>query len=135
MYMQLISFTMISLDHCLVMWSDENSVPIVPLSKIITPPSTKVTAACSCTIKGFEGFSSWVVAVGTKEEMMGLEKEFVASASPKDKPKEEEAIEPRVTTPTRTTKRGRKGATKGNPPAKKSKILKVLGKSELCSYM
>ena len=92
----LISFTIISLDHCLVMWSDENSLSIVPLSKIITPPSTKVTAGCSCAVKGFEGFSSWVVAVGTKEEMMGLEKEFIASASPsdtKEKPNKEEAID------------------------------------------
>jgi hypothetical protein len=69
--------------------------------------------------------------------MMGLEKEFIASASPKDKPKEVEATEPRETTPTRTSKRGRKGAsaTKGSPPAKKSKILKVLGKSELRRYI
>lgn len=120
------------------MWSDENSVSIVPLSKIISPPSAKVTAGRSCTVKGFEGFSSWVLAVGTKEEMMGLEKEFVASASPndaKEKPKVEVAIEPRATTTTKSTKRGRKGAspTNGIPPTKKSKVLKVLGKSELCT--
>ena len=129
---------MFPLDHCLVMWSDENSVSIVPLSKIISPPSAKVTAGRSCTVKGFEGFSSWVLAVGTKEEMMGLEKEFVASASPndaKEKPKVEVAIEPRATTTTKSTKRGRKGAspTNGIPPTKKSKVLKVLGKSELCT--
>ena len=96
------------IDHCLVMWSDENSVSIVPLSMIITPPSAKVTAGCSCTVKGFERFSLWVLAVGMKEEMMGLEKEFVASASPndaKEKPKVEVAIEPRATTTTKATKK------------------------------
>ena len=69
--------------------------------------------------------------------MMGLEKGFIASASPndaKEEPKVEVAIEPRATTTTKSTKRGRKGAspTNGIPPTKKSKVLKVLGKSELC---
>lgn len=127
-------------DHCLVMWTDENSVSVVPLT---TPPSTEITAGCSCTVKGFEGYSSWVVSVGLKEEMVGLEKEFITSASPnkiKSKPKEEDAVEPiatMTTKPKKTTKRGRKGAslTSGSPPAKKSKVLKVLGKSELCMYL
>ena len=125
------------------MWSDENSVSVVPLSKITTPPFTYITAGCSCTVKGFEGFSSWVVAVGAKEEMVGLEKDFIVSASPKgikEKPKEEDAVEPRVTTttkPKKTTKRERKSAslTSGSPPAKKSKVLKIIGKSELCMYL
>lgn len=60
-----------------------------------------------------------------KEEMMGLEKEFIASASlndTKEKPKVEAAIESRATTTTKATKRGRKGAspTNGSPPTKKS---------------
>ena len=120
------------------MWSDENSVSVVPLSKITTPPSTEITAGCSCTVKGFEGYSSWVVAIGVMEEMVGLEKEFITSTSPnkvKAKSKEGDAVEPRATTttkPKKTTKRGRKGAslTNDSPPAKKSKVLKVLGKSK-----
>lgn len=77
-----------------------------------------------------------------KEEMVGLEEDFIASATPnetKAKLKDAAAVEPRVTTttkPKKTTKRERKGAslTSGSPPAKKSKVLNDPGKSELCMY-
>lgn len=77
------------------MWSDENSVSVVPLTKITTPPpTTEISAGCSCIVKEFKGFSSWVVGVGLKEEMVGLEEEFIESASPnkiKAKSEEEDA--------------------------------------------
>ena len=106
-----------------------------PRSSPHRPPRSQLGVAVLS--KDLKVFSSWIVAVGTKEEVMGLEKEFIASASPndtKEKPKVEAAIEPRATTTTKATKRGRKGAstTNGSPPTKKSKVLKVLGKSELC---
>ena len=63
-------------DHCLVMWSDEDSVSVVPISKIISPPSSEIKAGCSCKVKGFEACPSWVVSVGTKDEVEVLE-EFI----------------------------------------------------------
>lgn len=75
--------TRFPLDHWLVMWLNENSVSIVPLSKIIIPLSAKVIAGSSCTVKGFEGFSSWVVAIGTKKEIMGWRKNSLQVLAPK----------------------------------------------------
>ena len=90
-----------------MMWSDENSVSVVPLSRITTPPSTQITAGCNWTVKGFEGSFSLVVAVGVKEEMVGLEEDFIASATPnetKAKLKDAAAVEPLQQRPIRQQK-------------------------------
>ena len=58
----------------------------------------------SSLVKGL-ALQTRVVAVGVKEEMVGLEKEFITKASPneiKAKPKEEDAVEPRATTTTKS---------------------------------
>ena len=58
---------------------------VVPSSKISSPPSNEIKAGSTCTVKGFESCPSWLVSVGTKEEVERME-EFIknkTAAEPK----------------------------------------------------
>lgn len=84
------------------MWTEEDSVSVVHISKISSPAPEHIKAGCNCTVKGFEDCPSWVVSLGSQKEVKEMEKEFV---------KGKEATAP--------TKRGREDGTDASPPAKK----------------
>ena len=69
---------------------------VVPSYKISSPPSNEIKAGSTCAVKGFESCQSWLVSVGTKEEVERMEKEFVNNKT---------ASEPKKVADTPSTKR------------------------------
>ena len=121
----------LAVGYCLILWTDEDSVSVVPLSKIVSPISTVIKRDCACTVKGFESCRSRVLSVGGKKEIENMEKEFIKNKDTGGAKKDRKSALENVANT--SSKRARQEGSESPPPPKKSRLF--FKKSTLYMYM
>ena len=124
-------FCYLAVGYCLILWTDEDSVSVIPLSKIVSPPATEIKRDCACTVKGFESCPSRVLSIGEKREIESMEKEFIKNKDADGAKKNQKSAAENVVDS--SSKRARQEGSESPPPPKKSRLF--FRKSKLYMYM